>query len=997
MRFKLVQSLNKLTRSPKRIALLAVLMGICAIGAVAPVPDIIVKGGTWYDVRLHTTLSAALTAIGSSQKTVLVVSSQAVSADLTVGDNIDLWVLGGGGFVVASGKTLNLSDCVVSSWGTRTIFTGAGTLVPPRNPVKLEWFTNAAAAITMLGTNPVHYTVEKNHALIADTTFPSTATVEVQGGGSFSVTTGNTLTVSGPFVAPQGRQVFYGDGEVLVSSFQPLYANWWASFAKAVTGIGTNSRKLVVNSAKVISANLTVPTSGSALELVVESGGQLQPATATTTTLGVCPKAGVYQVIGGAGVVNFPSGCTVESEWFSTPQLAVTAIGAVVTTLRFNKAVTLAAGLTIPATCSVDFARGAIISPATYALSIQGPILAGPWQIFASDKRVTIGDTGVSMIRPEHWGAGQGGNDTGMLNNFCYSASAGVSLAGVNRAIQANTIRFTPGAHYYLYDGVDCQSWPGLTYDARGAKFTFKHNKGGFDLNPFLTGGARASQAYVPMGGEPYPRTTESDNATVRNVQWLGGYFNNDNATKTASWALRAYYMRGFRLDGARFGDDVGGFETAVWIGGKDTYDISNNFFTLNKNSVRVPPTGTIYVMPGYGGNRLLDTRVQKNHFSMGASETGIKVADAVMNFSILDNTFAGAPTIAQVHFLEGTASASNVTVGVQIQNNKFEQMGQNATTDAPYPAVFFDDSASGYDFYSVDFNGNFFNSGVQRAGYVALEVVHGAHFGTNYFWPGTGSIHPKYGIYVTSTCDDVQIDRSTTFTNFMYEWDVTGAANNGSGAIRLTLNATDHYLYSGDRIYVWNVTGTTEANGMWVVTRVNATHVDLVGSTFTNVYAGGGTIKHMNAIVLGSDSARPKITVLPEIVTLGTSVHLNDWSNTPVSGPLTNSEIRMDNQFDFFVSTGSPAVTRYLWPKGYFLTMAANDSNSSIKSSYISLHRGGDVSYGRIYLGLSGVANSATRAVSGLTRANDNGTILVSATEGGGMNATIGVMGFQQ
>jgi hypothetical protein len=74
----------------------------------------------------------------------------------------------------------------------------------------------------------------------------------------------------------------------------------------------------------------------------------------------------------------------------------------------------------------------------------------------------------------------------------------------------------------------------------------------------------------------------------------------------------------------------------------------------------------------------------------------------------------------------------------------------------------------------------------------------------------------------------------------------VLGAANNGSGLIRLTLNAvsTPQFMIAGQNfIVVQGVVGTTEANGTWVVNIIDPTHIDLVGSTFTHAYVSGGAI----------------------------------------------------------------------------------------------------------------------------------------------------------
>lgn len=74
----------------------------------------------------------------------------------------------------------------------------------------------------------------------------------------------------------------------------------------------------------------------------------------------------------------------------------------------------------------------------------------------------------------------------------------------------------------------------------------------------------------------------------------------------------------------------------------------------------------------------------------------------------------------------------------------------------------------------------------------------------------------------------------------------VLGAADNGSGAIRLTLNAVSNanfHIAGQNFIVVQGVVGTVEANGPWVPVIIDPTHIDLVGSTFTNAYVSGGAI----------------------------------------------------------------------------------------------------------------------------------------------------------
>lgn len=70
----------------------------------------------------------------------------------------------------------------------------------------------------------------------------------------------------------------------------------------------------------------------------------------------------------------------------------------------------------------------------------------------------------------------------------------------------------------------------------------------------------------------------------------------------------------------------------------------------------------------------------------------------------------------------------------------------------------------------------------------------------------------------------------------------VSGAADNGSGLIRLTVTSTAN-MTTGESRTVAGVGGTTEANGNWTITVVDGTHIDLDGSTFANGYTSGGTV----------------------------------------------------------------------------------------------------------------------------------------------------------
>ena len=84
----------------------------------------------------------------------------------------------------------------------------------------------------------------------------------------------------------------------------------------------------------------------------------------------------------------------------------------------------------------------------------------------------------------------------------------------------------------------------------------------------------------------------------------------------------------------------------------------------------------------------------------------------------------------------------------------------------------------------------------------------------------------------------------------------ITAAADNGSGLIRLTVGSTAG-IATGNSVGVNSVVGTTEANGVWAVTVIDATHLDLIGSKFVNAYTSGGNLvgRDGTAITINSNT----------------------------------------------------------------------------------------------------------------------------------------------
>jgi hypothetical protein len=133
-------------------------------------------------------------------------------------------------------------------------------------------------------------------------------------------------------------------------------------------------------------------------------------------------------------------------------------------------------------------------------------------------------------------------------------------------------------------------------------------------------------------------------------------------------------------------------------------------------------------------------------------------------------------------------------------------------------------------------------------AGLIRLTVaLHGLITGDEVLVGDVGGVPNATGVWTVTVIDPNTIDLQESGFGGAYTgggWvsrvlHVTGAADNGSGLIRLTI--AGHGYESGDTVNVHSVGGVANATGQWIVTVVDANHIDLEGSTFAGAYGGGG------------------------------------------------------------------------------------------------------------------------------------------------------------
>ncbi len=94
-------------------------------------------GGTWFDLRLYVSLSAAVTAIGATQATLLISTSATVSDDLIIPITLTLRTIQGGMITVATTKTLTINGPFEA--GVYQVFTCEGTGKVVFGSGSVEW------------------------------------------------------------------------------------------------------------------------------------------------------------------------------------------------------------------------------------------------------------------------------------------------------------------------------------------------------------------------------------------------------------------------------------------------------------------------------------------------------------------------------------------------------------------------------------------------------------------------------------------------------------------------------------------------------------------------------------------------------------------------------------------------------------------------------------------------------------------------------------------
>jgi hypothetical protein len=108
----------------------------------------------------------------------------------------------------------------------------------------------------------------------------------------------------------------------------------------------------------------------------------------------------------------------------------------------------------------------------------------------------------------------------------------------------------------------------------------------------------------------------------------------------------------------------------------------------------------------------------------------------------------------------------------------------------------------------------------------------------------------------------------------------ITNATN--ASPIQITLNG--HSLETGDSIEVRGVLGNTAANGIWIVTRVDANNFTLDGSTGNAAYTSGGSVHSISSFYQLPALEQVRFLVAANTTAAGDlALHLETLASAPI------------------------------------------------------------------------------------------------------------------
>jgi hypothetical protein len=244
------------------LALLIVVAATFLIAQATPqfFPDIIVTGtnGIWTDTRFYADFNTALSAIGSSYRTVYILRGETLTTSRTILSNIGLRFFGAGYLSSPSGVTITFQTRDIQR-SARYIFTGPGDFdFADGTIVRDDWFSGINNALLKTLDDSVVLQVNVGGRLTANRTSGSDVLLSFPSPGSEIVNNGYNLAVNGGFEA--GVFQTFDDssgGTVTLPSAEICYPENWGALADNTTNDSFEIQSAIDSNARVIVGNRT--------------------------------------------------------------------------------------------------------------------------------------------------------------------------------------------------------------------------------------------------------------------------------------------------------------------------------------------------------------------------------------------------------------------------------------------------------------------------------------------------------------------------------------------------------------------------------------------------------------------------------------------------------------------------------------------------------------------------------------------------------------------
>ncbi|MHA1806542.1 MAG: hypothetical protein ACTSX2_03080 [Candidatus Thorarchaeota archaeon] len=283
--------------------------------------DIIVTSpdGIWTDERAYSSLEDAISAVGSSNRTIVVASEEVVT-DLTIPSNVSLDFKRGGKITYSGQLTINTTNI---SAPDQPIFnpTGSGEADFARGTeLRSAWFNNLNEMFDQTVDNYVTVIINSGWAasVTADATVGDNVTLKWEGPGQRIVVNSGFTLSNVKNISAGSHRIFGGSGDIDFKTGSVLRTSWFDSFRSAVSYVDDEDvdLTLVIDGVCTIDTNTTIDEY---INLQFENGALLSPAAGVTLTIH-SPESLIIgrsqQAFAGSGVISFSSGGTVYPEWW---------------------------------------------------------------------------------------------------------------------------------------------------------------------------------------------------------------------------------------------------------------------------------------------------------------------------------------------------------------------------------------------------------------------------------------------------------------------------------------------------------------------------------------------------------------------------------------------------------------------------------------------------------------------------------------------------------